>query len=99
MENKTTSELLDLIGKHNVKERNEKDISDKEVDDYVEAIKELQQRAPFDRIFQSEDNYYSEETPTLEERIDTLEENSEDFEKKVRRHKHDPLTGDVMIRI
>lgn len=97
MENKTTSELLDLLGKYSVKERNEKEISDKEVDDYVEALKELQQRAPFNLIF--DEDYYSEENPTLEKRIDTLEENSEDFEKKVRRHKHDPLTGDVMIRI
>ena len=99
MENKKTTELLDLIGQYSVKERNEKDITDKEFEDYVEAIKELQQRPPFANIFTSKDNYYSEENPSLEERIDNLEENHEDFEKKVRRHKHDEKTGDVMIRI
>lgn len=97
LENKTTSELLDLIGEYSVKERNEAEISDKECDDSVEFLKELQNRAPFNLIFA--EDYYSEENKTLEERIDNLEENSEDFEKKVRRHKHDPLTGDVMIRI
>ena len=99
MENKTTTELLDLIGKYSVKERNDKEISDKECEDYVGAIKELQQRAPFNLIFNSEDNYYSEEKPTLEERLDTIEENLEDFEKKIKRHKHDEKSGDVMIRI
>lgn len=99
MENKTTTELLELIGKHSVKERNDKEISDKECDDYVEAIKELQQRPPFKSIFNSEDNYYSEENPTFEERLDTLEKNYEDFEKKMKRHKHDERSGDVMIRI
>ena len=97
LENKTTSELLDLIGEYSVKERNEAEISDKEVDEYVESIKELQNRAPFNLIFT--EDYYSEESKTLEERIDNLEENHEDFEKKVRRHKHDILSGDVMIRI
>ena len=97
LENKTTSELLDLMGEYSVKERNEAEISDKEVDEYVESIKELQNRAPFNLIFA--EDYYSEGKPSLEERIDTLEENHEDFEKKVRRHKHDILSGDVMIRI
>ena len=99
MENKTTTELLDLLGKYSVKERNEKDISDKEVNDYIEATKELLQRQPFKSIFHSEDNYYSEEKLSFEERLDNLEENSEDFEKKMKRHKHDEKSGDVMIRI
>ncbi len=97
MENKTTSELLDLIGKYSVKERNEKEISDKECDNYVAAIKELQNRAPFNLIF--DEDYYSEENPTLEARLNTSEENQEDFGKKIRRHKHDEKSGDVMIRI
>lgn len=99
MENKTTSELLDLIGKYSVKERNKKEISDKECDDYVDAIKELQQRAPFSLLFNSEDNYYSEEKPSFEERLDEIEENFNDFEKKIKRHKHDERSGDVMLRI
>lgn len=99
MENKTTSELLDLIGKYDVKSRNDKDCSDKETDDWVEAHKELKLRSPFCFFLDKEEEYFDETKPSLQERIISLEENSEDFEKKVRRHKHDPLTGDVMIRI
>lgn len=99
MENKTTSELLDLIGKYDVKIRNEKDVSDKETDDWVDAHKELKQRSPFNFFLDKEEEYFDETKQSLQERIVSLEENSEDFEKKVRRHKHDPLTGDVMIRI
>lgn len=99
MENKTTSELLDLIGKYDVKIRNEKDVSDKETDEWVEAHKELKQRTPFSFFLDSEEEYFDETKPSLQARIVSLEENAEDFEKKMKRHKHDPLNGDVMIRI
>jgi len=99
MENKTTSELLDLIGKYDVKTRNDKDVSDKETDDWVEAHKELKLRTPFSFFLDKEEEYFDETKPSLQERITSLEENSEDFEKKMKRHKHDPQSGDVMIRI
>lgn len=98
MENKKTTELLNILGAYSIKERiNEEAISDKEVEDYVDALKELQQRVPFSLIFK--DDYYSEDGKTLEERIDDIEENAEDFIGKIRRHKHDPNNGDVLIRI
>ncbi len=96
MENKTTSELLDIIGKYDVKDRNEKEISDKETDDWVEAVDELITRNPFKRIFEEK---YDETKESIEERLASLEENFEDFEKRMKRHKHDEKSGDVMIRI
>jgi hypothetical protein len=95
MENKTTMELLNLLGKYSVKERNEEEISDDETDAYVEACNEIRQRAPFDIIL----NQDFQDNPPLEERIDDLEKNTEDFQKKIKRHKHDTQSGDVMIRI
>lgn len=96
MENKKTTELLDFIGKYSVKERNEESISDKEADDYVEATNELVMRQPFSSIFKG---YYSEEEKPIVEKISDLEKNFDDFQKKIKRHKHDERSGDVMIRI
>ena len=98
MENKTTSELLDLIGKYEVDERNDKEIPDKRVDEFVTAMDELKNRAPFKGIFNVEVDY-GETKESLEERIGNLGENYDDFEKKMKRHKHDERSGDVMIRI
>ena len=100
MENKKTSELLDLLGRYSVKdkERNEETISDKEIEDYIDANRELLNRYPFKLIFTNED-YNLEEDDSIEKRLDNTEKNSDDFEKKIRRHKHDERSGDVMIRI
>lgn len=96
MENKKTTELLNLIGEYSVKERNEESLSDKETDDYIEALNELVERQPFSSIFEG---YYSEEEKPIVEKLSDLEENFDDFQKKIKRHKHDEKSGDVTIRI
>ena len=83
MENKTTTELLDLL----------KSLVDKDgnLDDkWSDVYDELKTREPFNLILSN-----SENEETLEDRIDDLEAEV----KKLTRHKHDSKTNDVMIRI
>ena len=84
MENKTTTELLNLLTK----------LVDKDghlQEGYEEALEELKSRTPFYEIF-SED--YEESIPWLLAEIENLKEDV----KKLKRHKHD-TNGDVLIRI
>jgi len=84
MENKTTTELLDLLTKLVDKEGNLQD-------GWQEAYDELLTRTPFDSILESE----LETGESLQERVDDLEHEI----KKLNRHKHDEKNGDVLIRI
>lgn len=87
MENKTTTELLDLYSKLIDKEGN---ILNQEK--YDEWWKELKTREPFFTLL---DDDYEDALPALKEEIEDLKEEI----KKLRRHKHDVKTNDVMIRI
>ena len=90
MENKTTIELLELLWK--LDKQSEKKEGEIDWDKWEEALAELRKREPFSGIFgESEDS----NDPTLEERIEVLEE----IVKSLKRHKHDEKSGDVMIRI
>lgn len=84
MENKKTTELLDLLGK------NTGDAYDSGLQD--ELIAELRKRSPFFEIL---DPDWDEGIPAILVKIAELE----DEVKKLKRHKHDPQTGDVLIRI
>lgn len=87
MENKTTTELLDLLWKlENATEPKQ------DWEKYEEVIAELEKRPPFNNIIGKKDaaNEFS-----FEERIDKLEEEI----KLLKRHKHDTHSGDVMVRI
>ncbi len=89
MENKKTTELLDLIA--TIEKKGE--LEDKfNWDEYGEACAELRKRFPFSEILGEKDdpNDY-----TLEERIEELEDKG----KQLKRHKHDEKSGDVMVRI
>ncbi len=87
MENKTTTELLDILVKI---ERTEGEKAD--WDRFGDAYAELRKRSPFSDIFGSKDD---SNDPTHEERLENLEKTV----KELKRHKHDEKTGDVMIRI
>ena len=87
MENKKTTELLDILHK---KGTGSGDSYDQET--YDEAMAELRKRSPFWEIF---DEDWEEGIPTILNRLAELE----DEVKKLKRHKHDERTGDVMIRI
>lgn len=81
MENKKTTELLDLLF---AKEKKE------EYDDEFDEIRaELRKREPFYSMSHDVNG-----TP-IEESLEQTDENI----KLLKRHKHDPKTGDVMIRI
>lgn len=84
MENKKTTELLDLLGK------NKGDTYDSNLED--EVLAELRQRAPFFELL-SED--WDTSLPAAWVAINELQEEV----KKLKRHKHDPQTGDVLVRI
>ena len=87
MENKNTTELLDLLWKLESATEEKQDW-----DKYGEVIAELRKRPPFSDIIGQKDsaNEYS-----LEERIENLEEDL----KLLKRHKHDSHNGDVLVRI
>jgi tRNA G10 N-methylase Trm11 len=91
MENKKTTELLDLLDKLNKEIKSD---SDEEIDwdEYEEICEELRLRFPFSEILGEKD---CQNEFTLEERIDALEEDV----KLLKRHKHDERSGDVMVRI
>ena len=84
MENKTTTELLDLLTKLVDKDGKLKD-------GYEEAYAELRKRAPFDVILENE--WSSGES--LQEVVAELVEDV----KLLKRHKHDDKSGDVLVRI
>lgn len=90
MENKKTSELLDLIWE--LEQTPDDKIKDDHYDRLDEANAELAKRSPFDRIIGGSD---SANDLTLEERADEM---AGDL-KLLKRHKHDETSGDVMVRI
>lgn len=87
MENKTTTELLDLYSKLIDKEGN---ILDQEK--YDKWWDEIKKREPFWRLINED---YEESLPAMLEMIKELQEEV----KKLKRHKHDEKTNDVLIRI
>ena len=84
MENKKTTELLDLLKSLVDKEGNLKN-------GWEKAYDELLTREPFDRIFRNEIG----NDGTMEDDIEDLK----DKVKKLMRHKHYKNNDDVMIRI
>lgn len=89
MENKKTTELLDLLQKVGIDEKSNQG-------DVDEVFAELCKRPPFDKLF-GENQYDSSNTGdmTHEERLDEIEGDV----KLLERHKHDEKSGDVMVRI
>ncbi len=90
MENKATSELLDLLWK--MDKKSEKDGADLP-DEYGDVFAELRKRPPFDIIIGDRQNDGFD--PSLEEK---MEEVTGDI-KLLKRHKHDDKNGDVLVRI
>lgn len=90
MENKATSELLDLLWKE---EKKSEKTGEALSDIYDEVLAELRKRAPFDRIIgdRQSDGY----DPSLEEEMEDVIGDI----RQLKRHKHDPHSGDVLIRI
>ena len=86
MENKKTSELLDLVQKEPE--------SEEDWGEWEEVVAELEKRWPFSKILGGSE-YSNIEDMTFEER---LQETEADI-KLLKRHKHDGKTGDVLIRI
>lgn len=84
MENKTTTELIDLLTKLVDKDGKLKD-------GYDEAYAELRKREPFGSLLKSD----WETGESLEELVSQLVQDVKDL----KRHKHDERSGDVMIRI
>lgn len=87
MENKKTTELLDLLNKVSEDENS----NQQEVDDIFEV---LAKRPPFDQLF-GKNKWGDSSDPTHEERLEELE----DDVKLLRRHRHDDNSGDIMVRI
>lgn len=88
MENKKTTELLELL--HKLPESGEETWGEEGT--YEQIMGELVTRHPFFDIL---DEDYEESLPSAWKAIIDLQEEV----KKLKRHKHDPKTGDVMIRI
>ena len=87
MENKKTTELLDLLQKL------DEDKGDwKSGGKYEQIMGELETRYPFVEILSEDDD---RSIPSVWEKIEELESEI----KKLKRHKHDEKTGDVLIRI
>jgi hypothetical protein len=87
MENKTTTELLDLLSK----------LSEAKGDwkaggRYEQIMDVLKTREPFTELLNPD---YDESLPSAWEVIKDLQ----DEIKKLKRHKHDPNSGDVMVRV
>lgn len=87
MENKKTTELLDLLA-HLDESKGDWSTDGK----YSQIIDELKKREPFTELLNED---YDKSLPTAFELIQELQEEI----KKLKRHKHDPESGDVMIRI
>ena len=92
MENKTTTELLDLLDK--TPKEGEKGYDDfwASGGKYQQIITELKEREPFIQIL-GED--WDASLPAVWEEIESLQEDI----KKLKRHKHEEKSGDVVIRI
>ena len=88
MENKTTAELLELLNK--LPEAGEETWG--EGGKYEQIMDELKTRYPFNNILNPD---YDESLPAAWEDIKELQ----DEIKKLKRHKHDERSGDVLIRI
>lgn len=82
MENKKTTELLDLLQKLVEPDGHLKE-------GYEECLEELRSREPFYSLLKPRDD------ETVSEELDALEGEI----KKLKRHKHDEKTGDVMVRV
>lgn len=89
MENKKTTELLDMLQKVSFNEKST-------VQDVGDVFAELCKRPPFDKLF-GESQYGSSNVGdmTHDERIEELEGDV----KLLKRHKHEERSGDVMVRI
>ncbi len=85
MENKTTTELINLLASLVDKDGHLKD-------GYDEAWEELKSREPFYTLLNDD---YEESIPAI---LASIVEIKQDI-KFLKRHKHDTTTGDVMIRI
>lgn len=87
MENKETTELLDLLAKLD-EDKGDWSTGGK----YEQIIAELKTREPFTELLNED---YDRSLPAVWEAIDELREDI----KKLKRHKHDEKTGDVMVRV
>lgn len=86
MENKTTTELIDLLNQ---------DFNDSAYDDdgeYTLIMNELKNRSPFQEML---NEVYEESLPYLASQLEKLQEDV----KLLKRHKHDEKNGDVLVRI
>lgn len=86
MENKTTTELIDLLNQ---------DFSDEDYDNsgkYTLIMNELKNRSPFQEMLHE---VYEESLPNLAKQVEYLQEQV----KLLKRHKHDEKNGDVLVRI
>ncbi len=90
MENKTTTELLELLSRTSKLIDKEGKILDS--DKYEEVWAELRQREPFFTILNED---WEEGLPAAWEAIEKLQGEV----KRLKRHKHDERSGDIMIRI
>ena len=92
MENKKTTELLELL--NNAPEEGEKGHDEFWAEDgtYEEIMEELTSREPFIQILGKD---WDTSLPAVWEEIEDLKAEI----KKLKRHKHDEKTGDVLIRI
>ena len=87
MENKKTTELLDLLQKLSEEKGDWKDGGK-----HDQIMKELVTRYPFFDILNEE---YDRSLPAIWEAVEEIQEDI----KKLERHKHDEKTDDVLIRI
>jgi hypothetical protein len=86
MENKKTTELIDLLNQ---------DFPDSAYEDdgeYTLIINELKTRSPFQEMLS---DWYDESLPNLAKQVEYLQEQV----KLLKRHKHDEKNGDVLVRI
>lgn len=90
MENKTTIELIELLSRGSKLVDKKGNILDQ--DKYEEVWGELRDREPFFSILNED---WEEGLPAAWVAIKELQEEV----KKLKRHKHDERSGDVMIRI
>lgn len=87
MENKKTTELIDEFIK--LPEQGKEWESGGR---YEQLMKELSKRYPFQNLLNKE---WEDSLPFLFQEVEELKEEI----KKLKRHKHDEKTGDVMIRV
>lgn len=87
MENKKTTELLEMLS-HLDENKGDWSTGGK----YAQIIAELKTREPFTELLNED---YDESLPSAWVAIEDLREEI----KKLKRHKHDGKTGDVVIRI